>query len=105
MSKASFDDGYLWGDNSRRLGAPHDVTVGVAHETVLVSSITFGYWMKNIDIREVKLKCDLIIVIKTDLSVFLVTMHTMDSDTSKQYIQWLGLRPRDWNFLFACALV
>ena len=28
----------LWGDNSRRQGAPRDVTMGVARETALASS-------------------------------------------------------------------
>ena len=47
-------------------------------------------------------KCHVIIVIKTDLSGFVVPMH---SGLCEQYVKSLGLRPRDLTSCFARALV
>ena len=41
-------------------------------------------------------------MIETSLSVFFVRMH---SGKCEKYIQFLSLRPRDWDFLFTHALV
>ena len=47
-------------------------------------------------------KCHVIIVIKTDLSGFVVPVH---SGLCEQYVKSLGLRPRDLTSCFARALV
>ena len=41
-------------------------------------------------------------MIKTNLLGFVVTMHV--SGMYEQYAKSFGLRPWDWDFLFACTL-
>ena len=53
--------------------------------------------MENSNIHKVKLKCYVMIMIKTDLSGFVVTMH---SGLCKQYIKSLGPSSSGFDFLF-----
>ena len=47
----------LWGDNRRRYGAPHDVSIGVARETTLVPSTIFVFEIQNTNIHGAWFKC------------------------------------------------
>ena len=83
--------------NFRPKQAPRDVTLGEARETALASSIIFA--MGNTGWNW---KCHIIIVIKTDLSGFVVTMNP---GLCEQYIQSLGLTASGLDFMFARALM
>ena len=57
----------LWGDNSPRWAAPCDVTIGKARETAPASRNLIAFHVENTNV---------ILVIKTDLSVFLLSQCT-----------------------------
>ena len=72
----------------------------VAGETALVSNTIFAFLKQNTNV-EIK-KCHGIVVIETDLSEFVFTMHAV---LFEQYIPSFALRARDWDVLLAPALV
>ena len=74
-----------------------DVTIGVAYETDLVLSIIFVFYTENTNIHEMKLKSHVITVTRTDLSRFVVIMH---SGVCEQYVKFLGLSASGFYFLF-----
>ena len=83
-------------------GAPRDVTKGGARETALASSTYAPFTWRLLTFKGWNWKCHVIIVIKTDLSGFVVPVH---SGLCEQYVKSLGLRPRDLTSCFARALV
>ena len=78
----------LWGDKSRRQGAPRDVTIGGVRETALASIIYAPFTWRLLTFMGWNWKCHVIIVIKTDLLGFVVPMH---SGLYKQYVKALGI--------------
>ena len=90
----------LWVENSRRKGAPRDETMGEARETGLTSGniLVSGQWR----ILTFNGRCHGIIVIKTDLSGFVVTIH---SCLCEQYVQSFGLTASGFDLLFARTLL
>ena len=68
----------------------------VAGETALVSNTIFAFLKQNTNV-EIK-KCHGIVVIETDLSEFVFTMHAV---LFEQYIPSFALRARDWDVLLA----
>ena len=73
-----------------------------ARETALASSTYAPFTWRLLTFTRWNWKCHVIIVIKTDLSGFVVPMH---SGLCEQYVKSLGLRPRDLTSCFARALV
>ena len=73
-----------------------------ARETALASSTYAPFTWSLPTFTRWNWKCHVIIVIKTDLSGFVVPMH---SGLCEQYVKSLGLRPRDLTSCFARALV
>ena len=71
--------------------------MGVARETALASSTIIVFKVENTNIHGAKLKMSCYNVIKTDLSGFVVTMH---SGLCEQYVKSLGLSPSVFDFLF-----
>ena len=82
--------GALWGDNSRRYGAPGAVTA-------LDSSIIFVFKWWILTCTKWNWKYHVIIVVKTDLSGFVLIMH---SGLCEQYVKSLGLSASEFGFLF-----
>ena len=101
-STASLDDGYCEATIPLVKGAPHDVTMGGARETALASSTNAPFTWRLLTFTGWNWKCHVIIVIKTELSGFVVPMH---SGLCKQHVKSLGLRPRDLTSCFARALL
>ena len=87
----------LWGDDSRRYGAPRYVTMGGARETALASSTHAPFTWILLTFTGWNWKCHVVIVIKTDLSGFVVPVH---SGLCKQYAKSLRLTSSGFNFLF-----
>ena len=71
--------------------------MGGARETALVSSTYAPFTWRLLTFTEWNWKCHVIIVIKTDLSGFVVPMH---SGLGEQYVKSLGLTPSGFDFLF-----
>ena len=88
-------------DNSCRQGAPRDATMGLVRETALASSTIFVISMENTNIHKVKLKCHVIIVVMTDLSDFIVKMH---SGLCERHVQSLDPTASGLDFLFRTRL-
>ena len=76
--------------------------MGAARETALASSTYSPFTWRLLTFTGWNWKCYVIIVIKTDLSGFVVPMP---SGLCEQYVKSLGLRPRDLTSCFARALV
>ena len=76
--------------------------MGGERETALASSTYLPFTRRLLIFTGWNWKCHVIIVIKTDLSGFVVPMH---SGLCEQYVKSLGLRPRDLTSCFARALV
>ena len=76
--------------------------MGGARETALASSTYAPFTRRLLTFTGWNWKCHVIMVIRTDLSGFVVPMH---SGLCEQYVKSLGLRPRDLTSCFARALV
>ena len=94
---ASLGDGYCEVTLSVVIGALRDVTIGGARETALASSIPAPFTWRLLTFTGWNWKCHVEIVIKTDLSGFVVQMH---SGLCGQYVKSLGLTPSGFDFLF-----
>ena len=70
--------------------------MGGARETALASSTYATFAWKLLAFSWLNWKCHVIIVIKTDLSGFVVPMH---SGLCEQYVKSLGLTPSGFDFL------
>ena len=88
-STASHGDGYC--------GAPRDVTREGTRETTLASSTYVPFTWSLLTFTGWNWKCHVINVIKTDLSGFVVPMH---SGLWEQYVKSPGLTPSGFDFLF-----
>ena len=71
--------------------------MGGARETALASSTVSAFTWKILTILGGNEKCHIMIMIETDLSDFVITMH---SGLCEQYVQYLGLTLSGLDFLF-----
>ena len=90
-STASLNDGYC--EATILVVKGHHVTMGGARETALASSTYAPFTRRLLTFTGWNWKCHVIIVIKTDLSGFVVPMH---SGLCEQYVKSLGYALGIW---------